>query len=92
MSPAPVRTLAWLRLGLVRLGYVVLGFVRLDLICWNMRDFGLPPWCELEICPSVVLHTAELDEERRCVLRHVLCVFMLIALHFFARNIIQSPT
>ena len=52
-----------------------------------MRDFGLPPRCELEICPSVVVHTAELAEARKCMLRHVFCVFMLVALHLFLQEI-----
>jgi hypothetical protein len=52
-----------------------------------MRDFGLSLRCELEICISVVVHTVKMAEERRCELRQVLCVFMLIVLLRFVKEI-----
>jgi hypothetical protein len=52
-----------------------------------MRDFGLPPPCELEICPSEFLHTATIAEERRYELRHVFCGFMLKVLPWFVKEI-----
>ena len=69
------------------LGYVMLGY---SLLCWNMRDFGLPPRCELEICPSEFVQTAKMAETRRCELRHVFCGFMLMVLFRFVKEISLS--
>jgi hypothetical protein len=52
-----------------------------------MRDFGLPPGCELEICPSEFVQTARMAEVRRRELRHVFCGFMLNALLRFVKEI-----
>jgi hypothetical protein len=52
-----------------------------------MRDFEFPPRCELEICSSEFLHTAEMAEARRCELRHVFYGFMFIVLLRFVKEI-----
>jgi hypothetical protein len=55
-----------------------------------MRDFGLPPPFELEICPSVFIHTAIIVEARKCEVRHFFCGFMLIVLLRFVKEISLS--